>query len=66
MASLALVALAVFLPALEKPLDTVGLSGADVGVVLALALAPFFVVEAGKVLARRLEVSAKLAPGAKR
>jgi Ca2+-transporting ATPase len=66
MASLALVALAVFLPALQKPLDTVGLSGADVGVVLALALAPFFVVEAGKLLARRLEVSAKLAPGAKR
>jgi Ca2+-transporting ATPase len=66
MVSLALVAAAVFLPALQKPLDTVGLSAADVGVVLALALAPLVVVEAGKLLARRLGVSAKLAPGAKR
>jgi calcium-translocating P-type ATPase len=64
LASVALVALAVFLPVLQGPLGTVGLSGADVSVVLGLALTPFVVVETGKVLAGRLGLSAKLAPGA--
>ena len=49
----ALVSLAVYLPALNDPLGTVPLGLAELGLVAALALAPFVCVEAGKALLRR-------------
>jgi P-type Ca2+ transporter type 2C len=53
--SAALVALTVYLPLLHEPLGTVSLSGSELGVVLALALLPFGVIEAAKALVRRFE-----------
>jgi Ca2+-transporting ATPase len=64
--SLVVVGAAVFLSALHEPLGTVSLGGSDLGVVLALAIAPFVLVEVGKALARRLGIGAMFAPGGKR
>jgi Ca2+-transporting ATPase len=63
--SLVVVGAVVFLPALHEPLGTVSLGHSDIGVVLALAIAPFVLVEVSKALARRLGIGAMFAPGAK-
>ncbi len=52
--SLALVALALYLPALHGPLRTTSLSASQLVTVVALALAPAVAVEAAKAAARRL------------
>jgi P-type Ca2+ transporter type 2C len=64
--SLAVVGAAVVVPALHEPLGTVTLGRSEIGVVLALAIAPFALVELGKALARRLGVAAMLGPAANR
>jgi Ca2+-transporting ATPase len=61
-ASAAVVALAVYLPALHEPLGTGSLDPAEAAIVLALAFAPAALAEAGKALLRR--ISGKPNPGA--
>jgi Ca2+-transporting ATPase len=51
--SAAIVLVAVYLPALNEPLGTIGLGVSELGVVVVLALVPFLAVEAGKALFRR-------------
>jgi Ca2+-transporting ATPase len=51
--SAAIVVVAVYLPILNDTLGTVALDATELGVVIALALAPFACVEAGKALFRR-------------
>jgi Ca2+-transporting ATPase len=65
-ASSVLVVLIVFVPVLQGPFGTVGLSGSEAAVVVALAGAPFVIVEAGKALGRRIGLGALLSPAAKR
>jgi Ca2+-transporting ATPase len=52
-ASLALLALAVYLPALHDPFGTVALDGREAAVVVAFALLPFAGIEVAKALLRR-------------
>jgi Ca2+-transporting ATPase len=51
--SAALVAIAVYVPALHAPLGTTSLHASELGTVAGLALGPFVVVELGKALLRR-------------
>jgi magnesium-transporting ATPase (P-type) len=53
-ASVALVALAVYLPALQEPLGTSPLGLGEAALVLALALVPAALAEAGKAVLRRI------------
>jgi hypothetical protein len=46
------VLVALYLPALNEPLGTLPLDLAELGVVCALALVPFLLVEVGKMLSR--------------
>jgi Ca2+-transporting ATPase len=52
--SAAVVALALYLPPLREPLETVPLAASELGVAALLALVPFACVEAGKAFFRRL------------
>jgi Ca2+-transporting ATPase len=51
--SAALVAVAVYVPALHDPLGTVSLDARELGLTIALAVVPFVLVELGKALLRR-------------
>jgi hypothetical protein len=53
LASLAVIAMTIYVPGLQEAFATVALSPEQVAVVLALAVAPFLAVEAGKAVMRR-------------
>ena len=50
----ALVAIALYVPALNEPLGTVALTAQEVGIVVVLSLVPFLCVEVVKGLFRRV------------
>jgi P-type Ca2+ transporter type 2C len=60
--SAALVAVALYVPALNEPLGTVSLGASELGLAIALALAPVACVETGKAVFRRVDWT--LGPGA--
>jgi Ca2+-transporting ATPase len=53
LASLAVIAMTIYVPGLQEAFATVALSPEQAAVVLALAVAPFLAVEAGKAVMRR-------------